>query len=103
MAKEKAPAQNSTAKEVLVAINNAIALLQSDGGLSSGKMTRLASYTREFYSILRDHLAEGLLQPAEAVLILLSCAALTQQARLAEEDRKIPAQQVLDVFFGEGN
>jgi hypothetical protein len=103
MAKEKAPAQNSTARETLVAISNAIALLQSDNGLSRRRMSSLAEYTREFYKILREHMLEELITPEEVVLVLLSCAALTQQARLAEEDRKVPAQQVLDVFFGEGD
>ena len=102
-AKEKPPVQNSITRETLVAINNAISLLQQDELIPKTRMTRLASYTREFYSVIREHLAEDLLRESEAVLILLSCAALTQQARLAEEDRKIPAQQVLDVFFGEGD
>jgi len=100
MAKEKVPAQNSTAKETLVAINNAIALLQSDSDISQQKMSRLAAFTRALYAPMKEYLDEGLYTPAECVLVLLSCAALTQQARLAEDDRKIPAQKVLDVFFG---
>ena len=103
MAKEKIVLQNSTDKEVLVAINNAIALIQGDSGISKQKMSRLAAFTRALYAPMKEYLAEGLYTQAECVLVLLSCAAITQQARLAEEDRKIPAQQVLDVFFGEGD
>lgn len=100
MAKEKLTPRASIDREALVAINNAIALVKGED-VSRAKMTRMAAYTRALFAPLREHIDEGLFSSSEGALILLSCAALLQQARLAEEDRKIPAQEVLDIFFEE--
>lgn len=94
-------AKDATAKDVQVAINNAISLaLHGEDGPPEARMRRLAQYARGFYGVMQEHLDGGdLLRPAEGVVILLVCALLTQQALVAEEDRKVPAQEVLDLFF----
>ncbi len=98
MASNQKPASS---KDVQVAINNAIALVMgSDEAPPKDRLRRLAQYTRAFYGPMRQALLEEeLLRPCEAVVILLSCALLTHSATVAAADRKVPAVEVLDVFF----
>lgn len=93
----------ATAKDIHVAINNAIALVMgSEEGPPKERLRRLAQYTRAFYGPMRETLMEQeLIRPSEAVVILLSCALLTHASTVAEVDRKVPAVEVLDVFFKE--
>ena len=88
-------------KDIQVAINNAISLiLRSEDGPSEKRMVRLAQYTRAFYEPMKKALFEDeMLRISEAVTILLAMALLAQQAAVAETERKVPAQQVLDILF----
>lgn len=100
MAGNQKPASN---KDIQVAINNAIALVMgAEDSPPKDRLRRLAQYTRAFYGPMRQTLLEEeLLRPVEAVVILLSCALLTHAATTAEADRKVPAVEILDMFFKE--
>jgi hypothetical protein len=101
--KKVTPVTQASGKEVLIGINNAISIaMGAEDGPAKERLRRLAQYTRAFIEPVRATLLEAeLLRPTEAVVILLSCAALVQQSILGAEDRKIPAQIVLDQFFKE--
>lgn len=93
----------ASSKDIQVAINNAIALVMGgEEAPPKDRLRRLAQYTRAFYGPMRQTLMEEeLLRPVEAVVILLSCALLTHAATVAETDRKVPAVEVLNVFFAD--
>lgn len=95
--------KSASSKDIQIAINNAISLVMgAEDGPSKDRLRRLAQYTRAFYGPMRQTLLEDeLLRPSEAVVILLSCALLTNAAVTAEADRKVPAIAVLDVLFKE--
>lgn len=99
----KPPGTKASAKEVQIAINNAIStLLGSEDGPPETRMRRLAQYTRAFYEPMKQSLLEEeMLRPPEAVAVLLCMALMTQQSVLVEAERKVPAQQVLNILFNE--
>lgn len=91
----------ATNNEIKVAINNALALcMAAEGAPSKERFRRTSQFARAFHQQMVELVSEGeILRVEEAKVIMLTCALMLHVSTMAEGDRRVPTQEMLDIVF----